>query len=180
MKGFYGLDMLESQVLGEEEEFRPIEGEGEEQFSEPPIRWDEIEEWEIPEEEKSHGPVLLTLTMEDGNQMECRVAGVFLEGEKEYIALELPERRIQIMELGQGTDGEIDLIRVEDEEEQERVIERFLMLFAGGELEFPDGKADASEPTEESADEPEPPEERADEPDTSENTIAQSGLQEEN
>lgn len=170
MKGFYGLDMLESQVLGEEEEFRPIEGEGEEQFSEPPIRWDEIEEWEMPEEEKSHGPVFLALTMEDGNQMECRVAGVFLEGEKEYIALELPERRIQIMELGQGADGEIDLIRVEDQEEQERVIEQFLMLFAGGGWDIP----------EESADEPEPPEERADESDTSENTTAQSGLQEEN
>lgn len=74
-------------------------------------------------------PIVMTLTLEDGSQMECGVAGVFLEGEKEYIALETPEGKIHIMELGREDDDGITLIPVEDEEEQERVIETFIQLF---------------------------------------------------
>ncbi|MCI8536784.1 MAG: DUF1292 domain-containing protein [Hungatella sp.] len=71
----------------------------------------------------------MTLTLEDGSQMECGVVGVFLEGEKEYIALETPEGKIHIMELGREDDDGITLIPVENEEEQEKVIETFIQLF---------------------------------------------------
>ena len=74
-------------------------------------------------------PIVMTLTLEDGSQMECGVVGVFLEGEKEYIALETPEGKIHIMELGREDDDGITLIPVENEEEQEKVIETFIQLF---------------------------------------------------
>lgn len=88
------------------------------------IRADETDQ---PSEEG--GPVCLELTLEDGSRLTCRVVGVFMEGEEEYIALEVGEDQIQVMGLSsQGEDG-IGLRLLEDEEEQERALDAFFLLF---------------------------------------------------
>lgn len=133
MRSFYDLDILESQVFGTES--LQEENTEEEETESGELNWAEVEEWELPEELKSSGPVTLTVTVDDETQVECQVLGVFLEGEKEYIALGMPEGEIQIMELGRGEDDGIRLIPVEDEEEQQCVIEKFFLLFGDGEHE---------------------------------------------
>lgn len=141
MKYSYDIETLENQVFekeeltlsseAEEEYIRLEEDTGLEEEHDSKIYdglTDENLESEIKNLEEAD-PIVMTLTLEDGSQMECGVAGVFLEGEKEYIALETPEGKIHIMELGREDDDGITLIPVEDEEEQERVIETFIQLF---------------------------------------------------
>lgn len=141
MKYSYDIETLENQVFekeeltlsseAEEEYIRLEEDTGLEEKHDSKIYdglTDENLESEIKNLEEAD-PIVMTLTLEDGSQMECGVAGVFLEGEKEYIALETPEGKIHIMELGREDDDGITLIPVEDEEEQERVIETFIQLF---------------------------------------------------
>ena len=133
MKSFYSLDMLESQVFGDEP------GDGQDMRPEEEMEF-EISE-ELSEELKDTEPIFLTVTMDGGIEAECRVAGVFLEGEREYIALELPDGGIEIMRLEPGEDDGIQMIPVEEEEEQERAIEQFIVLFNWGipEEEFAEG-----------------------------------------
>lgn len=116
MKRFYDLDLLENQVFGagpEEED--------------PP--WEQVEEWETPKDLEGGRTVTLTLTVDEQTQIECRVIGVFLESDKEYIALELPQSQVQLMGLEPGEDDGIELVSIQEEEEQERVTERFMELF---------------------------------------------------
>ncbi len=117
MRTFYDLDLLENQVFGAD----PEEGD-------PP--WEQVEEWETPKDLEGGRTVTLTLTVDEQTQMECRVIGVFLEGDKEYIALELPQSQVQLMGLEPGEDDGIELVSIQEEEEQERVTERFMELFA--------------------------------------------------
>lgn len=116
MRTFYDLDLLENQVFGAD----PEEGD-------PP--WEQVEEWETPKDLEGGRTVTLTLTVDEQTQMECRVIGVFLEGDKEYIALELPQSQVQLMGLEPGEDDGIELVSIQEEEEQERVTERFMELF---------------------------------------------------
>ena len=88
MKTFFDTEFLESQVFGEgeaeyEEENRITDGDR----SDPDAEEEEIEEAE-EDEEAEEIPVELTLNLEDGRTLCCRVSGVFMEQEKEYIALE--------------------------------------------------------------------------------------------
>lgn len=106
MKDLFGTDFLESQIFGEE----------------PLIE----EELDNREEEA----VELELFLEDGSRLSCRVAGVFMEKEKEYIALETEEEIIQIMGLDEGEDGEIKLIPLTDKDEQERSLNAFFRIFS--------------------------------------------------
>ncbi len=117
MRTFYDLDLLENPVFGAD----PEEGD-------PP--WEQVEEWETPKDLEGGRTVTLTLTVDEQTQMECRVIGVFLEGDKEYIALELPQSQVQLMGLEPGEDDGIELVSIQEEEEQERVTERFMELFA--------------------------------------------------
>lgn len=143
MKYSYDIEILENQVFKEEELTLLPETEEKregyiklEEENDRKIYDDltgENSESEISNLEESD-PIVMTLTLEDGSQMECGVAGVFLEQEKEYIALETPEGKIHIMELGREDDDGITLIPVEDEEEQERVIETFIQLFTEEEI----------------------------------------------
>lgn len=126
MRSFYDLDLLESQVFGAGPE-NDLETDSETDF-----RWDQVEEWETPEGLEGGHTIMLTLTVDGGKQVECRVIGVFLDGEKERIALELPEGGVQIMELGQGEEDGINLTAIEGEEEQERAIDLFLDMFGNG------------------------------------------------
>lgn len=128
----YDIETLENQVFEKLEEDTRLEEEHDNKI------YDSLTEEDLESEIKNleeAGPIVMTLTLEDGSQMECGVAGVFLEGEKEYIALETPEGKIHIMELGREDDDGITLIPVEDEEEQERVIETFIQLFTEEEIE---------------------------------------------
>lgn len=89
MRSSYDTEALEEQVFGnsdgedridsdlvEAEEAKPEET-GTEEMG--------LEEVEIPGD---GAPVMMNVTLEDGTRMEYIVAGVFLEGEKEYAALE--------------------------------------------------------------------------------------------
>ena len=113
MKYSYNTEALEEQVFGN--------------------GWDEGEEQEEAGEgeqgENEEAPVTMTVTLENGMQAEYTVAGVFLEGEKEYIALETQEGDIHIMELSEGEEDEVRLLPIEEEEEQKRAIEAFRYYF---------------------------------------------------
>lgn len=115
MRDFYDTEALEEQIFGSSrEEEVPEEADGE-----------EPEEGEFVELPDTDDPVTMTVTLEDGTETEYMVAGVFLEGEKEYIALETQEGDIHIMELLQGEEDEVRLLPIEEKEEQDRAIEAF-------------------------------------------------------
>lgn len=147
MKYSHDIESLESEIFGEDQ------GGG---ATEPPAVEGEPSsvEDEAPWREEISGPVMMTVTLEDGTEMECRVEGVFLEGEKEYIALETGQGEIQIMELGQGDEDEIQLLPVADEEEQERVVQAFIRLFGDpyDDLEGPEDDSPGPGEPEESGD----------------------------
>lgn len=141
MKYSYDIETLENQVFEkdeltlssetEEEYIQLEEGTRLEEEHDNKI-YDDLTEENLESEIRNleeADPIVMTLTLEDGSQMECGVVGVFLEGEKEYIALETREGKIHIMELGREDDDGITLIPVENEEEQEKVIETFIQLF---------------------------------------------------
>ena len=141
MKYSYDIETLENQVFEkdelalssetEEEYIQLEEGTRLEEEHDNKI-YDDLTEENLESEIRNleeADPIVMTLTLEDGSQMVCGVVGVFLEGEKEYIALETPEGKIHIMELGREDDDGITLIPVENEEEQEKVIETFIQLF---------------------------------------------------
>ena len=106
MKDLFETDFLESQIFGEE-----------------PLMEEDLDN-------QAEEAVELELVLEDGSRLACRIAGVFMEGEQEYIALETEENTIQIMGLGEGEDGEINLIPLNDKEEQERSLNAFFCLFS--------------------------------------------------
>lgn len=112
MRFSYDTETLEEQVFGN--------GWGEEKDED-----ESEEENEVTEFLDTEAPVKMTVTLENGMQVEYTVAGVFLEGEKEYIALETQEGDIHIMELLEGEEDEVRLLPIEEKEEQERAIEAF-------------------------------------------------------
>lgn len=120
MRYSYDTEALEEEIFGSSQDEEVAE------------EWDEEkgEDLELPDT-----PVTMTVTLEDGTQMEYTVAGVFLEGEKEYIALENQEGDIHIMELLEGEEDEVRLLPVEEKEEQERAIEAFRYYFEQPEME---------------------------------------------
>ncbi len=143
MGRFREIDVLdlESQVFGQPEP----EGAMADGADQAP--WPKDWEGEPPE---GGEPVCLELTLEDGFNLTCRVAGVFMEGEDEYIALETGEDQIQIMGLSpQGEDG-IGLRLLKQQEEQDRALDAFFRLFtdAGEEPPLEDPSSEDSEGTE--------------------------------
>lgn len=151
MGRFREIDVLdlESQVFGQPEpEGAMADGvEGAMADGADQAPWPKDWEGEPPE---GGEPVCLELTLEDGSNLTCRVAGVFMEGEDEYIALETGEDQIQIMGLSpQGEDG-IGLRLLKQQEEQDRALDAFFRLFtdAGEEPPFEDPSSEDSEGTE--------------------------------
>lgn len=117
MRYSYDTEALEEEIFGSGRE----EGEAGESDDE------EMEASRLPD---TDAPVTMIVTLQNGTQTEYTVAGVFLEGEKEYIALETQEGDIHIMELLEGEeDDEVRLLPVEEKEEQERAIEAFRYYF---------------------------------------------------
>lgn len=120
MKFSYDTEALEEEIFGSSRDEEALE------------EWDEEEEETL---EFPDTPVTVAVTLENGMQTEYTVAGVFLEGEKEYIALETQEGDIHIMELSEGEGDEVRFLTIEEKEEQERVIEAFRYYFERPEME---------------------------------------------
>jgi len=118
MKHFYELDLLENEVFGGELE--------------------EADE-ELPE------ALLFTLTLEDGREISCPAAGIFMENEKEYVALEMEGEEILIMALSEGEDDSICLLPVEDDAEREAAFQAFLEIIGTERGEEDDGDQDGEE-----------------------------------
>lgn len=110
MRSSYDTEALEQEVFGDGRE----EG---------------AEKEEALEFADTDAPVTMTVILENGTQTEYMVAGVFLEGEKEYIALETPEGDIHIMELSEGEKDGVSLLPIEEKEEQKQAIEAFRYYF---------------------------------------------------
>ena len=72
--------------------------------------------------------VTVTLTLDDGSQLECVVLTIFDAGKREYIAL-LPmdgqEGEVYLYRYSEDADGNPSLENIEDDEEYEIVAEAF-------------------------------------------------------
>ena len=129
MRHTYDTEALEAQIFGS--------GPGWTDVEEPDTEEADTEELEDAGLAGTADPVIMEVTLGDGTQTEYIVAGVFLEGEKEYIALQTREGDIHIMELSEGEEGEAALLPVRDKEEQERAIEAFYYYFEQPQAENP-------------------------------------------
>ena len=73
----------------------------------------------------------VTLSLDDGTELECAVLAVFPAGERDYIAL-IPledtddeESEVFLYRFAEGEDEELLLDNIEDDEEYERVADAF-------------------------------------------------------
>lgn len=89
---------------------------------EPNLERDERE----PQEEMT-----VTLTLDDGSEVECVVLTIFSAGERDYIALlpmdgpEEEEGEVYLYRYSETEDGQPNLENIEDDEEYEIVAEAF-------------------------------------------------------
>lgn len=132
MRKLFDIDDLEAEVFSDNEMNSNID-----HYSTVEPEEDIFKELEMfPETEF---PALeLELTIEDGQILVCEAAGVFVMGDKEYMALhpkDDEEGTIHIMELRQGEDDEINLIPIEDDEEFDLAAEKFYKLIADQNIE---------------------------------------------
>lgn len=74
---------------------------------------------------------IVTLTLDDGTELECSVLTIFPVGEKQYIAL-LPveesddeESEVFLYRFIQSDNDEMELLNIEDDEEYEAVADAF-------------------------------------------------------
>lgn len=73
----------------------------------------------------------VTLTLDDGSELECIVLTIFPVGEQQYIALlpiteeEEEESEVFLYRFLESSDGELDLQNIESDEEYEAVTEAF-------------------------------------------------------
>lgn len=79
---------------------------------------------------------VMTLTLDDGTDMECHVLGVFGVEDKEYIAL-LPIGEDSVLLYGYSENEEgIELLNIEDDSEYDLVVEAFYELFGDDEEDY--------------------------------------------
>ncbi|MFT4005385.1 MAG: DUF1292 domain-containing protein [Lacrimispora sp.] len=73
----------------------------------------------------------VTLTLDDGKELECVVLTIFTAGERDYIALlpmegqEEEEGEVYLYRYSEGEDGQPNLENIEDDEEYEIVADAF-------------------------------------------------------
>lgn len=73
----------------------------------------------------------VTLTLDDGTEVECAVVAIFPAGEKEYIALlplageEAENGEVYLYRFQELENGEIDLSNIENDDEYEVVADAF-------------------------------------------------------
>lgn len=140
MKRFFDTEFLENQLFGsggqvggvdrEAEEALDRGGESADTEEAGEELWDGEEagneSWNAEEDEGI--PVDLTLSLADGSSLTCRVSGVFMEQDEEYIALETEDGMIYLMGLSQGEEDELKLRLLEDEQEKETAMAAFFRM----------------------------------------------------
>lgn len=73
----------------------------------------------------------VTLSLEDGSEIECAVVAIFPAGDNQYIALlplggvEEEEGEVYLYRFAELPDGELDLSNIEDDDEYELVADAF-------------------------------------------------------
>lgn len=88
---------------------------------------DPINETNMEEEQE----MTVTLTLDDGTELECIVLTIFPAGEKEYIALlpmegaESEEGEVYLYRYSETEDGQPNLENIEDDDEYEVVADAF-------------------------------------------------------
>lgn len=75
-------------------------------------------------------PIILNITLENGEELPSEVIGIFEVDDKEYIAL-LPEDddRVLIYRYQELSEDDIDLQNIEDDEEFQAVTDAFWEIF---------------------------------------------------
>ncbi len=83
------------------------------------------------EHDHDEDEVIVTLSLDDGTEMECIVLTIFEAGGKDYIALlpkegaEAEEGEVFLYRYTETADGQPDLSNIEDDDEYEIVAEAF-------------------------------------------------------
>lgn len=86
------------------------------------------------EEMESQEEMTVTLTLDDGSELECVVLTIFTAGERDYIALlpmdgpEAEEGEVYLYRYSESEDGQPDLQNIEDDDEYEIVADAFDQL----------------------------------------------------
>lgn len=81
---------------------------------------------------------IMSLSLDDGTEMECQVLGVFGVEDKEYIALlPLDEESVLLYEYSETEEG-VELQNIEDDNEYDLVVEAFYELFDEDEEDYDD------------------------------------------
>lgn len=87
-----------------------------------------------PIEEMEQEEMTVTLTLDDGNELECVVLTIFDAGEREYIALlpvegeEAEEGEVYLYRYSEDKDGNPTLDNIEDDDEYEVIADAFDQL----------------------------------------------------
>ena len=88
-----------------------------------------MEENPVVEQDMEQEEVTVTLTLDDGSQLECVVLTIFDAGEREYIALlpmdseETDEGEVYLYRYTEDADGNPNLENIESDEEYDIVAE---------------------------------------------------------
>lgn len=86
------------------------------------------------DEMESQEEMTVTLTLDDGSELECVVLTIFTAGERDYIALlpmdgpEAEEGEVYLYRYSESEDGQPDLQNIEDDNEYEIVADAFDQL----------------------------------------------------
>ena len=89
------------------------------------------DEKNLTPEELEGEEMTVTLTLDDGKELECVVLTIFPAGDKEYIALlpiddeEAEEGEVYLYRYTEDEDGQPNLENIEDDDEYEIVAEAF-------------------------------------------------------
>ena len=86
-----------------------------------------------PEEMDNQEEMTVTLTLDDGKELECVVLTIFPEGDKEYIALlpmedandESDQGEVYLYRYSEDENGQPNLENIEDDDEYEIVADAF-------------------------------------------------------
>lgn len=87
-----------------------------------------MEENPVVEQDMEQEEVTVTLTLDDGSQLECVVLTIFDAGEREYIALlpmdseETDEGEVYLYRYTEDADGNPNLENIESDEEYDIVV----------------------------------------------------------
>ncbi|WP_313073935.1 DUF1292 domain-containing protein [Lacrimispora sp.] len=88
----------------------------------------------VNEEMESQEEMTVTLTLDDGSELECVVLTIFTAAERDYIALlpmegpEAEEGEVYLYRYSESEDGQPDLQNIENDDEYEIVADAFDQL----------------------------------------------------